>query len=91
MGDMVQQSAVQGQKTLPPAQMRTLNNAMSMSMRIGVAVGILYMVMVEAVQVTCYGLGIWYLRRPHIRALYANQEGAALVEPVSPTPGEPLA
>jgi hypothetical protein len=68
-----------------------MNNIMNISMKAGIAFSIAWMVMIELVQVTAYALGIWYLRRPHIRALYANQEGAATVEALPPTPGEPLA
>jgi hypothetical protein len=81
MSEMTQQ-ATQGQGAMPPAQQRTIRTVMSTSARIGVVIGILYALTIEAVQAVCYTFGIVYLRKPYIRALYANQAGAAVVEPI---------
>lgn len=75
--------AASGAKTggaVPPAINRTMAVVSNATFALGIAMAVGWGV----VKLALYGAAIYYLRTPLIRALFANQRGAAEVQPLGP-------
>ena len=82
MAEVLEMSMAQQPQNMPPQQREMMKGVVATGMRLGMVLGLMFAAVTLLVKLAFYIAGILYLRRPHIRALFANQQGAAQVQPL---------